>query len=197
MISMSGSGPSRNGNLPLSIYQYLTPRHADMSLRDSLKDQSLSVLRGLHIITISVPGKGMQEIQLTTNFKNSFRLALDGGGDHNSFGVPSSLPVPPPKSTSPSSSATHAASGTTSCTSSSTVSVTARATGSSQAGRSSLLRSFFLPVVSLSGEAAAEGRVSASRRPGSRSCCRKPTPKSGLCSCSGSRLPIGRAPARA
>ncbi|CAI4213448.1 unnamed protein product [Parascedosporium putredinis] len=61
-----------------------------------LQRSSLSVLRSLHIITISAPGKGKkQEIQLTTNFKNSFRLALDGGGDHNSFGVSSSLPVPP------------------------------------------------------------------------------------------------------
>lgn len=34
-------------------------------------------------------------MQLTTNFKHSFQRALDGGGSHNSFGVPSSLPVPP------------------------------------------------------------------------------------------------------
>jgi transcription initiation factor TFIIH subunit 4 len=34
-------------------------------------------------------------VQLTTNFKNSFRLALEGGGSHNSFGVTSALPVPP------------------------------------------------------------------------------------------------------
>lgn len=34
-------------------------------------------------------------MSLATNFKNSLRLALEGGGDHNSFGVPSSLPVPP------------------------------------------------------------------------------------------------------
>jgi transcription initiation factor TFIIH subunit 4 len=36
-----------------------------------------------------------QEMQLTTNFKNSLRLALTGGGEHNSFGVPSTLTIPP------------------------------------------------------------------------------------------------------
>lgn len=36
-----------------------------------------------------------QEMQLTANFKNSLRLALTGGGEHNSFGVPSTLAVPP------------------------------------------------------------------------------------------------------
>ncbi|PKS10991.1 hypothetical protein jhhlp_002750 [Lomentospora prolificans] len=62
---------------------------------ERIKRHAISVLRSLHIITISVPGKGKkQEIQLTTNFKNSFRLALDGGGDHHSFGAPSSLPPP-------------------------------------------------------------------------------------------------------
>lgn len=34
-------------------------------------------------------------MQLTTNFKHSFQRALDGGGSHNSFGVPSPLPAPP------------------------------------------------------------------------------------------------------
>lgn len=34
-------------------------------------------------------------MQLTTNFKNSMRRALTGGGTHNSFGVPSTLVVPP------------------------------------------------------------------------------------------------------
>ncbi|SPO07353.1 related to transcription/repair factor TFIIH subunit [Cephalotrichum gorgonifer] len=60
------------------------------------KDHSLSVLRGLHIISITVPGKGKrQEMQLTTNFKASFQRALSGGGTHESFGVPSNLPAPP------------------------------------------------------------------------------------------------------
>lgn len=58
------------------------------------KDQALSVLRALHIVTITVPSKDTpQTMSLTTNFKNSLRLALEGGGDHNSFGVPSRLPV--------------------------------------------------------------------------------------------------------
>lgn len=34
-------------------------------------------------------------MQLTTNFKTSLRLALSGGGNHNSFGVPSTLVTPP------------------------------------------------------------------------------------------------------
>ncbi|PNY23584.1 RNA polymerase II transcription factor B subunit 2 [Tolypocladium capitatum] len=61
-----------------------------------LWDQALSILRGLHIIQISVPSKEKpQEMYLTTNFKTSLRLALTGGGTHNSFGVPSTLLVPP------------------------------------------------------------------------------------------------------
>ncbi|KAI8195865.1 General transcription and DNA repair factor IIH subunit TFB2 [Colletotrichum sp. SAR 10_65] len=60
------------------------------------KDQAISTLRSLHILQITVPSKERpQEMQLTTNFKSSLRLALEGGGHHNSFGVPSTLPVPP------------------------------------------------------------------------------------------------------
>lgn len=60
------------------------------------RDRALSILRSLHIIQITPPGKDKpQEMQLTTNFKNSLRLALEGGGTHNSFGVPSTLPVDP------------------------------------------------------------------------------------------------------
>lgn len=63
--------------------------------RHSTKDHALSVLRGLHIVTITVPGKARkQEMQLTTNFKHALQRALDGGGAHASFGVPSPLPVP-------------------------------------------------------------------------------------------------------
>lgn len=58
------------------------------------RDRALSILRSLHIIQITPPGKDKpQEMQLTTNFKNSLRLALEGGGKHSSFGVPSTLPV--------------------------------------------------------------------------------------------------------
>lgn len=56
----------------------------------------LSTLRSLHIIQISPPSKDKtQEVHLTTNFRASMRLALTGGGNHNSFGVPSTLAVPP------------------------------------------------------------------------------------------------------
>ncbi|PHH81379.1 hypothetical protein CDD82_906 [Ophiocordyceps australis] len=60
------------------------------------KDQVLSLLRGLHIIQISAPSKEKpQELYLTANFKTSLRLVITGGGSHNSFGVPSTLVVPP------------------------------------------------------------------------------------------------------
>jgi transcription initiation factor TFIIH subunit 4 len=50
----------------------------------------------LHILQSTSQGKDKtHEIQLATNFKNSLRLALEGGGTHRSFGVPSSLPIPP------------------------------------------------------------------------------------------------------
>ncbi|KAK2029061.1 hypothetical protein LX32DRAFT_639440 [Colletotrichum zoysiae] len=43
-------------------------------------DQAISTLRS-HILQITVPSKERpQEIQLTTNFKNLLRLALEGGG---------------------------------------------------------------------------------------------------------------------
>ncbi|KAI1387632.1 transcription factor Tfb2 [Hypoxylon trugodes] len=51
------------------------------------KDQAVAILRSLHIIQ-------PQSLTLTVNFKNSLRLALEGGGDHNSFGVPSTHPIP-------------------------------------------------------------------------------------------------------
>ncbi|OIW24620.1 RNA polymerase II transcription factor B subunit 2-like protein [Coniochaeta ligniaria NRRL 30616] len=61
------------------------------------RDRALSILRSLHIIQITPPSKDKpQEMTLTTNFKNSLRLALEGGGNHSSFGVPSTLPVDPP-----------------------------------------------------------------------------------------------------
>ncbi|KAJ4150345.1 hypothetical protein LMH87_011097 [Akanthomyces muscarius] len=60
------------------------------------KDQMLSTLRSLHIVQISAPSKDKtQHVQLTANFRASMRLALTGGGNHNSFGVPSTLAVPP------------------------------------------------------------------------------------------------------
>ncbi|KAI8674713.1 RNA polymerase II transcription factor B subunit 2 [Fusarium keratoplasticum] len=60
------------------------------------KDQALSILRVLYIVQITAPSKERpQEMQLTANFKTSLRLALSGGGTHNSFGVPSNLQVPP------------------------------------------------------------------------------------------------------
>lgn len=71
-----------------------SPSPADLVARQ--KDQALSNLRGLHMIQITVPSKEKpQELYLTANFKASLRVALVGGGSYNSFGVPSSLVVPP------------------------------------------------------------------------------------------------------
>ncbi|KAJ9142445.1 RNA polymerase II transcription factor B subunit 2 [Pleurostoma richardsiae] len=59
------------------------------------RDQALSVLRRLHIVSITVPARDRpQEMALTTNFRNSLRQALEGGGTHNSFGVESAVPPP-------------------------------------------------------------------------------------------------------
>ncbi|KAI8631273.1 transcription factor Tfb2 [Xylariaceae sp. FL1651] len=54
------------------------------------KDQAISILRSLHI----VQRDASPTISLTPNFRNSLRLALEGGGDHNSFGVPSKQIIP-------------------------------------------------------------------------------------------------------
>jgi transcription initiation factor TFIIH subunit 4 len=60
------------------------------------RDQALAILRSLHILSITAPVRDKpQEISLTSNFKSSLRLALEGGGSQNSFGVPSNLLVPP------------------------------------------------------------------------------------------------------
>lgn len=60
------------------------------------RDQALGILRRLNIISVSSINKEnpRQSLTLTTNFRASLRLALEGGGDHQSFGVPSSEPVP-------------------------------------------------------------------------------------------------------
>jgi transcription initiation factor TFIIH subunit 4 len=55
------------------------------------KDQSLSLLSRLNIVTITAPSReAPQTVSLTKNFKSALQLALTGGGDHQSFGVPSS-----------------------------------------------------------------------------------------------------------
>ncbi|KAI1177082.1 transcription factor Tfb2 [Nemania sp. FL0916] len=54
------------------------------------KDQAISILRSFHI----VQRDASPAIALTPNFRNSMRLVLEGGGDTNSFGVPSKEPVP-------------------------------------------------------------------------------------------------------
>ncbi|KAI0505197.1 transcription factor Tfb2-domain-containing protein [Xylaria bambusicola] len=55
------------------------------------KDQVISILRSLHIISRDNPSI----IALTPNFRNSLRMVLEGTGEHQSFGVPSEEPIPP------------------------------------------------------------------------------------------------------
>lgn len=55
------------------------------------KDQALSLLSRLNIVTITAPSREEpQAVSLTKNFQSALQLALTGGGDHQSFGVPSS-----------------------------------------------------------------------------------------------------------
>jgi transcription initiation factor TFIIH subunit 4 len=55
------------------------------------KDKALSLLSRLHIVDIPAPSReDPQTVSLTKNFSSSLRLALTGGGEHQSFGVPSS-----------------------------------------------------------------------------------------------------------
>ena len=55
------------------------------------RDDALAVLSRLHIVTITAPTRDEpQNVSLTPKFRHSLRLALTGGGDHQSFGVPAS-----------------------------------------------------------------------------------------------------------
>ncbi|KAH8665905.1 RNA polymerase II transcription factor-like protein B subunit 2 [Tricladium varicosporioides] len=55
------------------------------------RDEALSLLSRLHIVTITAHSKETpQVVSLTKAFGPSLRLALTGGGEHQSFGVPSS-----------------------------------------------------------------------------------------------------------
>jgi transcription initiation factor TFIIH subunit 4 len=56
------------------------------------RDAAISLLEKLHILrTIAEPGKP-RAYTLTNPFLGSLRLALTGGGNHNSFGVPCNTP---------------------------------------------------------------------------------------------------------
>ncbi len=58
------------------------------------REKALSILSRLNIVTITPLTKDkLQTVTLTKNFRSSLRLALTGGGDHQSFGVPSSNAV--------------------------------------------------------------------------------------------------------
>ncbi len=64
--------------------------------RKMQRDLALSILRIIAHRPDHAARQGpAAEMHLTTNFKNSLRIALEGGGTHSSFGVPSALPVDP------------------------------------------------------------------------------------------------------
>jgi transcription initiation factor TFIIH subunit 4 len=92
---MFGSSLKRSGRCSI-FFSWLPLVIVVLTQCGSQKDQALRILRALHMLHITVPSKEKpQEIQLTSNFKLSLRLALSGGGSHNSFGVPSTLLIPP------------------------------------------------------------------------------------------------------
>ena len=65
---------------------------------NSERDQALSLLERLHILkTTTNPGKP-RAYTLTNPFVGSLRLALTGGGNHNSFGVACNTPDKDPVS---------------------------------------------------------------------------------------------------
>ncbi|KFY21836.1 hypothetical protein V493_07075 [Pseudogymnoascus sp. VKM F-4281 (FW-2241)] len=56
----------------------------------SEKGKALAILSRLHIVTSTTASRdGPPALNLTHNFATSLRLALTGGGDHGSFGIPS------------------------------------------------------------------------------------------------------------
>ncbi|KAI9828028.1 MAG: RNA polymerase II transcription factor B 52 kDa subunit [Thelocarpon impressellum] len=56
------------------------------------KDHSLSLLYRLHILAVASDPGQPQALKLTNPFATSLRLALTGGGEHQSFGVPCDTP---------------------------------------------------------------------------------------------------------
>ncbi|KZZ99439.1 Transcription factor Tfb2 [Moelleriella libera RCEF 2490] len=59
------------------------------------RDAAVAAMKAVHMIQISMPSKDKpQEVQLTTNFGRSMRQWITLSGDHQSFGVRSSLVVP-------------------------------------------------------------------------------------------------------
>ncbi|CAG8959665.1 hypothetical protein HYFRA_00001569 [Hymenoscyphus fraxineus] len=73
----------------LAIFRRMLP-HLGKDLVPQ-RDEALSTLSRLHIITVTAPSRDEpQVVSLTPAFGKSLRLALTGGGDHQSFGVPSS-----------------------------------------------------------------------------------------------------------
>ncbi|KAI9844791.1 MAG: RNA polymerase II transcription factor B 52 kDa subunit [Thelocarpon superellum] len=56
------------------------------------KDRALSLLFRLHILAVASESGQPQALKLTNAFATSLRLALTGGGNHQSFGVPCDAP---------------------------------------------------------------------------------------------------------
>lgn len=54
-----------------------------------VRDDALAILVRLNMVVVTAPTRDEpQKVSLTKNFQQSLRLALTGGGDHQSFGVP-------------------------------------------------------------------------------------------------------------
>ncbi|KAI9673441.1 MAG: RNA polymerase II transcription factor B 52 kDa subunit [Caeruleum heppii] len=58
----------------------------------SEREQALSMLNRLHILTVASDPGQPQTLKLTNPFAQSLSRALTGGGDHQSFGVPCEVP---------------------------------------------------------------------------------------------------------
>ncbi|KAJ2906663.1 uncharacterized protein MKZ38_000399 [Zalerion maritima] len=80
-----------DGAFPLPTLDLIIRKEAE-----GQKNQALTLLRSLHIITISNATKDKaSELNITANFRQSLRSVLTGTGNHNSFGVLSPQKTPP------------------------------------------------------------------------------------------------------
>ncbi len=80
---------------PLPLTDLETWVRPDTKTAHGDKGRALAVLSRLHIATSTITSKDEPPaLRLTTEFANSLRLALTGGGNHGSFGIPSNISHP-------------------------------------------------------------------------------------------------------
>ncbi|CAD6506365.1 BgTH12-07291 [Blumeria graminis f. sp. triticale] len=78
-----------NKPFPLSDLDLWIQPSSLRSITIHLMEKCLSLLTRLHIVTITAASKeAPQTVKLTDNFSSSLRIALTGGGEHQSFGTP-------------------------------------------------------------------------------------------------------------